>query len=120
MKTSLHQIFSNWLVQASIWLISRVGVYLLLQAAGAPALAWLSLGWTACEAARFHRDELLAAYRKLLPAARMRLEKLDTLQKLFDEGWTLSPPPQRTMRNLRAEITQQLKLAKAKTDGRQH
>lgn len=108
------------LVQRGTWLLSRWAVYLLLQALGLPALAWASLGWTACEAVRWDHEQLLTFYRKLLPVARARLEKLDVLEQLFVEGWSLAPPRSPVVRNTREEVAQKLKLLRMMTDGGKH
>jgi hypothetical protein len=109
-------------VQRVSWVVSRTALYLLLAALD-PRLALIFLGWAACEAHRWEREQLLTWYRQFLPVARERLRKLDVLQALVDEGWTLVPPTKKNIvrtTNLARELGQKYQLAKAKTDGREH
>jgi hypothetical protein len=105
-------------VKRVFWVFSTLGMFLLLQIWDIPLLSGFFLGWCACEAWGWERDDLLAFYRKLLPTVKLRLEKLDALQKLFEEGWHLSPPTPTRVRNTRQEIADKMKLLRARTSGK--
>jgi hypothetical protein len=113
-------IYRSEVLSRSTWFVSRVVLFCLLEGLNWHTLSWMLLGWTACEASRWEHERLLAWYRQFLPTARLRLEKLDALQELAAQGYTLQPSTPVNVRNTRQEIAEKMKLLRMPTHGKNH